>query len=238
MIFEYDIIVVGAGHAGCEAAAAAANLGSKTVLITMDMNKIGQMSCNPAMGGIAKGQIVREIDALGGQAAIVTDATAIQFRMLNRSKGPAMWSPRAQSDRVQFIAKWKNILENTDNLDIWQDTVKQLIFKGNTVVGVLTAFNVEFKAKCVILTNGTFLNGLMHIGSVQISGGRVSEPASFHLSDQLSDFGFVTGRMKTGTPVRIDGRTVDFSKLTEQQGEEDFHKFSFLDIQSSYFATA
>jgi tRNA uridine 5-carboxymethylaminomethyl modification enzyme len=232
MIFEYDIIVVGAGHAGCEAAAAAANLGSKTVLITMDMNKIGQMSCNPAMGGIAKGQIVREIDALGGQAAIVTDATAIQFRMLNRSKGPAMWSPRAQSDRVQFIAKWKNILENTDNLDIWQDTVKQLIFKGNTVVGVLTAFNVEFKAKCVILTNGTFLNGLMHIGSVQISGGRVSEPASFHLSDQLSDFGFVTGRMKTGTPVRIDGRTVDFSKLTEQQGEEDFHKFSFLDIQS------
>jgi tRNA uridine 5-carboxymethylaminomethyl modification enzyme len=232
MIFEYDIIVVGAGHAGCEAAAAAANLGSKTVLITMDMNKIGQMSCNPAMGGIAKGQIVREIDALGGQAAIVTDATAIQFRMLNRSKGPAMWSPRAQSDRVQFIAKWKNILENTDNLDIWQDTVKQLIFKGNTVVGVLTAFNVEFKAKCVILTNGTFLNGLMHIGSVQISGGRVSEPASFHLSDQLSDFGFVTGRMKTGTPVRIDGRTVDFSKLTEQQGEEDFHKFSFLDIKT------
>jgi tRNA uridine 5-carboxymethylaminomethyl modification enzyme len=232
MIFEYDIIVVGAGHAGCEAAAAAANLGSKTVLITMDMNKIGQMSCNPAMGGIAKGQIVREIDALGGQAAIVTDSTAIQFRMLNRSKGPAMWSPRAQSDRVQFIAKWKNILENTDNLDIWQDTVKQLIFKGNTVVGVLTAFNVEFKAKCVILTNGTFLNGLMHIGSVQISGGRVSEPASFHLSDQLSDFGFVTGRMKTGTPVRIDGRTVDFSKLTEQQGEEDFHKFSFLDIKT------
>ena len=229
MIFEYDIIVVGAGHAGCEAAAAAANLGSKTVLITMDMNKIGQMSCNPAMGGIAKGQIVREIDALGGQAGIVTDATSIQFRMLNRSKGPAMWSPRAQSDRVQFIAKWRNILENTPNLDIWQDTVKQLIFKGNTVVGVLTAFNVEFKAKCVILTNGTFLNGLMHIGSVQLSGGRVSEPASYHLSDQLSDFGFVTGRMKTGTPVRIDGRTIDFSKLTEQQGEEDFHKFSFLD---------
>ena len=232
MTFNYDIIVVGAGHAGCEAAAAAANLGSKTVLITMDMNKIAQMSCNPAMGGIAKGQIVREIDTLGGQAGIVTDDTAIQFRMLNRSKGPAMWSPRAQSDRFRFVERWRNILENTDNLDLWQDTVKQLIFKGNTVVGVRTGLNVEFKAKCVILTNGTFLNGLMHIGSVQIGGGRISEPASLHLSEQLSDFGFITGRMKTGTPVRIDGRTIDFSKLTEQKGEEDFHKFSFLNRET------
>ncbi|MFB6318522.1 tRNA uridine-5-carboxymethylaminomethyl(34) synthesis enzyme MnmG [Saccharicrinis sp. FJH54] len=232
MRFDYDIIVVGAGHSGCEAAAAAANLGSRTVLITMDMNKIAQMSCNPAMGGIAKGQIVREIDALGGQAGIVTDDTAIQFRMLNRSKGPAMWSPRAQSDRFRFIERWRHILENTDNLDLWQDTVKQLIFKGNTVIGVRTAFNVEFHAKCVILTNGTFLNGLMHIGRVQLGGGRVSEPASYHLSDQLSDFGFVTGRMKTGTPVRIDGRTIDFSKLIPQEGEDDFHKFSFLDHQA------
>jgi tRNA uridine 5-carboxymethylaminomethyl modification enzyme len=231
MRFDYDIIVVGAGHSGCEAAAAAANMGSKTVLITMDMNKIAQMSCNPAMGGIAKGQIVREIDALGGQAGIVTDDTAIQFRMLNRSKGPAMWSPRAQSDRFRFVERWRNILENTDNLDLWQDTVKQLIFKGNSVVGVRTALNVEFHAKCVILTNGTFLNGLMHIGQVQIGGGRVSEPASYHLSDQLSDFGFVTGRMKTGTPVRIDGRTIDFSKLIKQDGENDFHKFSYLDHQ-------
>lgn len=229
MRFDYDIIVVGAGHSGCEAAAAAANLGSKTVLITMDMNKIAQMSCNPAMGGIAKGQIVREIDALGGHAGIVTDDTSIQFRMLNRSKGPAMWSPRAQSDRFRFVERWRNILENTNNLDMWQDTVSQLIIKGKTVIGVRTGLHVEFRAKCVILTNGTFLNGLMHIGRVQIGGGRVSEPASYHLSDQLSDFGFVTGRMKTGTPVRVDGRTIDFTKLIPQEGENDFHKFSYLD---------
>ena len=230
MKFEYDVIVVGAGHAGCEAAVSAANLGSQTLLITMDMNKIAQMSCNPAVGGIAKGQIVREIDALGGQLGIVTDLTAIQFRMLNRSKGPAMWSPRAQSDRQKFIDKWREVLDATPNLSIWQDVVNQLIVKDSKVVGVKTMLDVEFKAQAVILTNGTFLNGLMHIGKTQIAGGRISEPASYGVSEQLKSFGFEVDRMKTGTPVRIDGRSVDFSLLEEQKGENDFHKFSYLNL--------
>lgn len=229
MDFKYDIIVVGAGHAGCEAAAAAANLGSKTLLITMDMNKIAQMSCNPAVGGIAKGQIVREIDALGGQMGIVSDKTAIQFRMLNRSKGPAMWSPRVQSDRTKFIREWRSILENTPHLHIWQDTVTHLFLRNGEVTGVKTRMGVEFSAKSVVLTNGTFLNGLIHIGNVQIGGGRMSEPASFGITEQLQEIGFKTDRMKTGTPVRIDGRSVDFSLLEEQKGEDDFHKFSYLD---------
>lgn len=231
MNFKYDVIVVGAGHAGCEAATAAANMGSKTLLITMDMNKIAQMSCNPAVGGIAKGQIVREIDALGGQMGIVTDTTAIQFRMLNRSKGPAMWSPRAQSDRVKFISKWREIIENTDNLYMWQDSVTSLVIENKAVVGVKTAMGVIFSSKSVVLTNGTFLNGLMHIGSVQLGGGRVSEPASHGITEQLKEIGFKTDRMKTGTPVRIDGRSVDFSLMTEQKGENDFHKFSYLDFE-------
>ncbi len=229
MRFNYDIIVVGAGHAGCEAAVAAANLGSKTLLITMDMNKIAQMSCNPAVGGIAKGQIVREIDALGGQMGIVSDKTAIQFRMLNRSKGPAMWSPRVQSDRAKFIDTWRNIIENTHNLWMWQDTVMQLTFANGAVTGVKTRMDVAFSAKAVILTNGTFLNGLMHIGNLQMGGGRIAEPASFGITEQLCDIGFKTDRMKTGTPVRIDGRSVDFSLLEEQKGDNDFHKFSYLD---------
>lgn len=231
MNFKYDVIVVGAGHAGCEAATAAANMGSKTLLITMDMNKIAQMSCNPAVGGIAKGQIVREIDALGGQMGIVTDMTAIQFRMLNKSKGPAMWSPRAQSDRAKFILKWREIIENTENLFIWQDTVTSLIIQNKTVTGVQTAMGVNFSAKSVVLTNGTFLNGLMHIGKTQLGGGRVSEPASFGITEQLKEFGFTTDRMKTGTPARIDGRSVDFSLMEEQKGEDDFHKFSYLDFK-------
>ena len=228
MDFKYDIIVIGGGHAGNEAACAAANMGSKTLLITMDMNKIGQMSCNPAVGGIAKGQIVREIDALGGQMGIVTDRSAIQFRMLNRSKGPAMWSPRSQSDRHQFILQWIKILTNTPNLYIWQDTVKQILIENGQVIGVLTALGIEISAKCVILTAGTFLSGLIHIGKNQLIGGRISEPASFGITEQLKSLGFTTGRMKTGTPARIDGRTIDFSVLKEQQGENDFHKFSFL----------
>ncbi|MGM9847708.1 MAG: tRNA uridine-5-carboxymethylaminomethyl(34) synthesis enzyme MnmG [Muribaculaceae bacterium] len=228
MRFEYDIIVVGAGHAGCEAAAAAANLGSDTLLITMDMNKIAQMSCNPAVGGIAKGQIVREIDALGGQMGIVTDTTAIQFRMLNRSKGAAMWSPRSQSDRMKFSAKWRNILENTPNLSMWQDSVNQLVIEDGKIAGVKTLLGVTFKAKAVVLTAGTFLNGLMHIGRTQVKGGRISEPASYGITEQLRDYGFATDRMKTGTPVRIDGRTVDFSLATPQEGDMDFHKFSYL----------
>ncbi len=231
MNFKYDVIVVGAGHAGCEAAAAAANMGSKTLLITMDMNKIAQMSCNPAVGGIAKGQIVREIDALGGQMGIVTDMTAIQFRMLNKSKGPAMWSPRAQSDRAQFILKWREIIDGTNNLFVWQDTVTSLVIEDKTVKGVKTAMGVTFSAKSVILTNGTFLNGLMHIGKTQMGGGRVSEPASFGLTEQLKEAGFTTDRMKTGTPARIDGRSVDFSLMEEQKGDEDFHKFSYLDFE-------
>ncbi len=228
MDFNYDVIVIGAGHAGCEAAVAAANLGSKTLLITMDMNKIAQMSCNPAVGGIAKGQIVREIDALGGQMGIVTDKTAIQFRMLNRSKGPAMWSPRSQSDRKHFIDEWINIVSNTDKLYIWQDTVTRFIFKNNAVVGVVTALGVEIRAKSVVLTAGTFLSGLMHVGKNQMTGGRVSEPASFGITEQLKTIGFTTDRMKTGTPMRVDGRTIDFTHLTEQPGDDDFHKFSFL----------
>lgn len=229
MTFQYDVIVVGAGHAGCEAAAAAANMGSKTLLITMDMNKIAQMSCNPAIGGIAKGQIVREIDAMGGFQGLVTDRSSLQFRMLNRSKGPAMWSPRSQCDRMKFIQNWRYVLENTPNLYIWQDTAVGLIIKNNTVCGVKTALNVDFIAKSVVLTNGTFLNGLMHIGKTQLAGGRCSEPASYGITEQLKELGFTTDRMKTGTPVRIDIRSVDFAHLTEQPGEYDFHKFSYLD---------
>ncbi|MDH6356183.1 tRNA uridine-5-carboxymethylaminomethyl(34) synthesis enzyme MnmG [Parabacteroides sp. PF5-9] len=229
MTFNYDIIVVGGGHAGCEAAAAAAGMGSKTLLITMDMNKIAQMSCNPAVGGIAKGQIVREIDALGGHMGIVTDKTAIQFRMLNRSKGPAMWSPRAQSDRARFIDAWKDILEHHPNLHIWQDTVQELIVAENRVHGVKTGMNVEFRANAVVLTNGTFLNGLMHIGRTQLKGGRISEPAVKGLTEQLVGLGIKADRMKTGTPVRIDGRSVHFEEMDEQPGENDFHKFSYLE---------
>ncbi|MDB9046993.1 tRNA uridine-5-carboxymethylaminomethyl(34) synthesis enzyme MnmG [Parabacteroides distasonis] len=229
MTFNYDVIVVGAGHAGCEAAAAAANLGSKTLLITMDMNKIAQMSCNPAVGGIAKGQIVREIDALGGYMGIVTDQTALQFRMLNRSKGPAMWSPRAQSDRARFIDCWRGILENMPNLSIWQDMVQELIIEYGQVCGVRTGMNVVFRAGAVVLTNGTFLNGLLHIGRTQIRGGRIAEPAATGLTEQLISLGIQTDRMKTGTPVRIDGRSVHFDEMEEQPGENDFHKFSYMD---------
>ena len=229
MEFKYDIIVVGAGHAGCEAASAAARMGSKTLLITMDMNKIGQMSCNPAVGGIAKGQIVREIDAMGGQMGIVTDKSAIQFRMLNRSKGPAMWSPRSQSDRKCFIEEWVKILSTTPNLDIWQDTVIELVIKDNQACGVKTLLGVEMQAKAVILTNGTFLNGLLHFGKTQIEGGRIAEPSSFGITEQLKQLGFATDRMKTGTPARVDKRSIDFSQLTEQLGDEDNHQFSYLD---------
>ena len=229
MEFKYDIIVVGAGHAGCEAASAAARMGSKTLLITMDMNKIGQMSCNPAVGGIAKGQIVREIDAMGGQMGIVTDRSAIQFRMLNRSKGPAMWSPRSQSDRKCFIEEWVKILTTTPNLDIWQDTVIELVIKDGQVCGVKTLLGVEMQAKAVILTNGTFLNGLLHFGKTQIEGGRIAEPSSFGITEQLRQLGFATDRMKTGTPARVDKRSIDFSQLTEQLGDDDNHQFSYLD---------
>ena len=229
MEFKYDIIVVGAGHAGCEAASAAARMGSKTLLITMDMNKIGQMSCNPAVGGIAKGQIVREIDAMGGQMGIVTDRSAIQFRMLNRSKGPAMWSPRSQSDRKCFIEEWVKILSNTPNLDIWQDTVMELVVKDGQICGVKTLLGVEMQAKAVILTNGTFLNGLLHFGKTQIEGGRIAEQSSFGITEQLRQLGFATDRMKTGTPARVDKRSIDFSLMTEQLGDEDNHQFSYLD---------
>lgn len=228
MEFKYDVVVIGAGHAGCEAAAAAANMGSKTCLITMDMNKIGQMSCNPAVGGIAKGQIVREIDALGGFMGLVTDQTAIQFRMLNRSKGPAMWSPRAQCDRGKFIWAWREILENTENLHIWQDTVKELLVENGEVTGVRTMLEVTFYARCVIVTAGTFLNGLLHIGAVQIPGGRMAEPASYLLTESIMRHGIKTGRMKTGTPVRIDGRSVHYEEMDKQEGESDFHRFSFI----------
>ena len=229
MEFKYDIIVVGAGHAGCEAASAAARMGSKTLLITMDMNKIGQMSCNPAVGGIAKGQIVREIDAMGGQMGIVADRSAIQFRMLNRSKGPAMWSPRSQSDRKCFIEEWVKILTTTPNLDIWQDTVMELVIKDGQVCGVKTLLGVEMQAKAVILTNGTFLNGLLHFGKTQIEGGRIAEPSSFGITEQLRQLGFATDRMKTGTPARVDKRSIDFSQMTEQLGDDDNHQFSYLD---------
>ena len=229
MDFKYDVIVIGAGHAGCEAAAASANLGSKTCLITMDMNKIGQMSCNPAIGGIAKGQIVREIDALGGQMGLITDKTAIQFRILNRSKGPAMWSPRAQCDRNKFIWAWREALENTPNLHIWQDTVKELLVENGEVVGLETMWGVTFHAKCVILTAGTFLNGLMHVGKNMLPGGRMAEPASYQLTESIARHGISYGRMKTGTPVRIDGRSVHYELMDTQDGEADFHKFSFMD---------
>ena len=229
MKFDYDVIVVGAGHAGCEAAAAAAGLGSKTLLITRDMNNMAQMSCNPAVGGIAKGQIVREIDALGGWMGRVTDRTTIQFRMLNRSKGPAMWSPRAQCDRAQFVRVWRETIEGIPNLYLWQDTVNQLLLDGQEVRGVRTQLGVEFHARCVVLTNGTFLNGLMHVGSIRFSGGRMAEPAVTGLTEQLVSLGFTADRMKTGTPVRIDGRSVHFEELTEQAGDVDPHRFSYLD---------
>ena len=228
MDFKYDVIVIGAGHAGCEAAAAAAQMGSKTCLITMDMNKIAQMSCNPAVGGIAKGQIVREIDALGGHMGLVTDQTAIQFRILNRSKGPAMWSPRAQCDRAKFIWAWRTVLENQPNLNIWQDTVTELLVKDGQVIGLKTLEGAEFSCKCVVLTAGTFLNGLMHIGRVTMPGGRISEPASYLLTESITRHGIRTGRMKTGTPVRIDSRSVHFEEMERQDGENDFHRFSFM----------
>ncbi len=225
----YDVIVVGAGHAGSEAAAAAANLGSQTLLITMDMTKMAQMSCNPAMGGIAKGQIVREIDAMGGYSGIVTDKTAIQFRMLNKSKGPALWSPRAQSDRALFTSEWRSMLEKTPNLFFWQDSVVALIFSDDkkSIKGVITSLGVQFMAKSVVLTNGTFMRGLIHIGDKQQSGGRIGEKASYGISEQLADLGFTVGRMKTGTPARIDGRSVDFSQLVEQPGDDAPSKFSY-----------
>ncbi|MGR3855426.1 tRNA uridine-5-carboxymethylaminomethyl(34) synthesis enzyme MnmG [Chryseobacterium indologenes] len=230
MISEiYDVIVVGAGHAGCEAAAAAANLGSKTLLITMNMQTIGQMSCNPAMGGIAKGQIVREIDAMGGYSGIVADKSAIQFKMLNLSKGPAMWSPRTQNDRMLFAEEWRLALENTPNLDFFQDMVKQLIVENNKVAGVVTSLGIEIKAKSVILTNGTFLNGLIHVGDKQLGGGRMGEPRAFGITEQLVTLGFEAGRMKTGTPPRVDGRSLDYSKMEEQKGDENPQKFSYLD---------
>lgn len=228
MHLEYDVIVVGAGHAGCEAAAAAANIGSKVLLITMDMTKFGQMSCNPAMGGIAKGQILREIDALGGYSGIVTDLSTIQFRLLNRSKGPAMWSPRAQCDRAQFTLTWRDMLEKTRNIDFWQDTVTSLLIEDKKVTGVVTRLGVSFTSKAVIFTNGTFINGLIHVGKQQQEGGRISEPASKGLSEILKEHGFEVGRMKTGTPARLDGRSIDFSVLERQEGESDAGKFSFL----------
>ncbi|MCT4624316.1 MAG: tRNA uridine-5-carboxymethylaminomethyl(34) synthesis enzyme MnmG, partial [Schleiferiaceae bacterium] len=228
MLPKYDVIVVGAGHAGCEAATAAANLGSSVLLITMDMNKIAQMSCNPAIGGIAKGQIVRELDALGGYTGIVTDRSSIQFRMLNRSKGPAMWSPRAQCDRMIFSAEWRTIVENTENLDMWQDAVTSIIVEDKKVIGVTTKLGIDIYAETVVLTNGTFLNGLMHIGRKQEQGGRSAEPASFGISEQIKSYGFQVGRMKTGTPARLDGRTIDFSVMRKQEGEKGFYQFSYL----------
>ena len=228
MKFRYDVLVIGGGHAGCEAAVAAANMGAKTCLVTMDMNKIGQMSCNPAVGGIAKGQIVREIDALGGEMARVTDATAIQFRMLNRSKGPAVWSPRAQCDREKFIWQWRTVLDNTPNLDIWQDQANELIVENKTAAGVKTVWGVDLRARCVVITAGTFLNGLMHIGRNKLPGGRIAEPAVTDFTESITQHGIKTARMKTGTPVRIDKRSVHFEDLEIQEGEADFHQFSFM----------
>jgi len=228
MIFKYDVLVIGGGHAGCEAACAAANMGAKTCLITMDMNKIAQMSCNPAVGGIAKGQIVREIDALGGQMAKVTDSTAIQFRMLNRSKGPAMWSPRAQCDRGKFIWEWRRMIDETPDLDVWQDQADELLVEDMQAVGVKTIWGVEMRAKSVIITAGTFLNGLMHIGRKKVAGGRIAEPAVTHFTESITRWGITSGRMKTGTPVRIDKRSVNFDEMEVQDGENDFHQFSYM----------
>ncbi|QEC51588.1 tRNA uridine 5-carboxymethylaminomethyl modification enzyme [Anseongella ginsenosidimutans] len=230
MFSEYDVIVVGGGHAGCEAAAAAANMGSSVLLITMNMQTIAQMSCNPAMGGVAKGQIVREIDALGGYSGIVTDKSTLQFRMLNRSKGPAMWSPRAQNDRMQFAAQWRLMLEQTPNVDLWQDMVQNILVEDNRVIGVRTSLGVEIRSKAVVLTNGTFLNGIIHIGQKRFGGGRTGEKAATGLTEQLVSLGFESGRMKTGTPPRIDGRSLDYSQLEEQQGDEDRRGFSFTDV--------
>ena len=229
MLFKYEVIVIGGGHAGCEAAAASANLGAKTCLVTMDMNKIGQMSCNPAIGGIAKGQIVREIDALGGQMARVTDKTAIQFRMLNIGKGPAVWSPRAQCDRGKFIWEWRTVLDNTPNLDIWQDQADELLVENGEAVGVRTIWGVEFRAKSVIVTAGTFLNGLMHVGRKMIEGGRCAEPAVHNFTESINRLGISSARMKTGTPVRIDKRSVHFEDMEEQKGDSDFHQFSYME---------
>lgn len=237
MFERYDVIVVGGGHAGCEAAAAAANMGSSTLLITMNMQNIAQMSCNPAMGGIAKGQIIREIDALGGYSGIVTDKTAVQFRMLNKSKGPAMWSPRAQSDRLRFSEEWRLMLERTQNLDFWQDTVKELIVENNTAVGVITSMGIEIRSKSVILTNGTFLNGIIHLGEKQFGGGRAGEKSSKGITEQLVQLGFEAGRMKTGTPPRVDGRSLDYSKMEVQHGDENPGKFSFIESQAFSFRT-
>lgn len=228
MKFNYDVLVIGGGHAGCEAAAASANMGAKTCLITMDMNKIGQMSCNPAIGGIAKGQIVREIDALGGQMGIVTDKTAIQFRMLNIGKGPAVWSPRAQCDRGKFIWEWRTILDHTDNLDIWQDQADELIVANGEAIGVKTIWGAEFYAKSIIITAGTFLNGLMHVGRKMVEGGRCAEPAVHNFTESITRWGITTARMKTGTPVRIDKRSVHFEDMEEQPGDSDFHQFSYM----------
>lgn len=228
MKFNYDVLVIGGGHAGCEAAAASANMGAKTCLITMDMNKIGQMSCNPAIGGIAKGQIVREIDALGGQMGIVTDKTAIQFRMLNIGKGPAVWSPRAQCDRGKFIWEWRTILDHTDNLDIWQDQADELLVANGEAIGVKTIWGAEFYAKSIIITAGTFLNGLMHVGRKMVEGGRCSEPAVHNFTESITRWGITTARMKTGTPVRIDKRSVHFEDMEEQPGDSDFHQFSYM----------
>lgn len=228
MKFNYDVLVIGGGHAGCEAAAASANMGAKTCLITMDMNKIGQMSCNPAIGGIAKGQIVREIDALGGQMGIVTDKTAIQFRMLNIGKGPAVWSPRAQCDRGKFIWEWRTILDHTDNLDIWQDQADELLVANGEAIGVKTIWGAEFYAKSIIITAGTFLNGLMHIGRKMVEGGRCAEPAVHNFTESITRWGITTARMKTGTPVRIDKRSVHFEDMEEQPGDSDFHQFSYM----------
>ena len=228
MTLHYDVLVIGGGHAGCEAACASANMGAETCLVTMDMNKIAQMSCNPAVGGIAKGQIVREIDALGGQTGLVTDATAIQFRMLNRSKGPAMWSPRAQCDRGKFIWEWRTRLDHTDHLDIWQDQADELLVEHGQAVGVRTVWGVELRAKAVVVTAGTFLNGLLHIGHAMLPGGRIAEPAVPHFTESITRHGVRSWRMKTGTPVRIDRRTVDFNQMDIQEGESDFHRFSYL----------